>query len=136
MIFFNPLESEIFLPTAMGKIGQKYLKWVILVNIYGKTNHFRHFWEILRIAVGKKLSILMGLKKLITKMGKIHLKFYLCYDPWGIRLITVPCMIYVNCSVTQKKKLLDFIFIFLRKVEISCLKRAAESLKIQHGQFE
>jgi hypothetical protein len=56
----------------MRKIGQKCLKWVILVKIYGKSSHFRHFWAILPITVGKKLLILKGLEKLITKMGKIH----------------------------------------------------------------
>jgi hypothetical protein len=34
--------------------------------------HFRHFWAILPILVGKRIAYLYGFKKLITKMGKIH----------------------------------------------------------------
>jgi hypothetical protein len=31
-------------------------KWVILVKIKGKISHFRNFWAILSIAVGKKIT--------------------------------------------------------------------------------
>jgi hypothetical protein len=47
----------------MSKIGQKCLKWVILVDIYGKISHFRHFWPILPIAVGKKITDSNGFTK-------------------------------------------------------------------------
>jgi hypothetical protein len=56
----------------MGKIAQNCLKWVISVKIYGKTSHHRYFWAIYPLQLVKKLPILMGLKKLITKMDDIH----------------------------------------------------------------
>jgi isoprenylcysteine carboxyl methyltransferase (ICMT) family protein YpbQ len=62
MSFLNPLESVIFLPTALGKIGQKCLIWVILVKIAGKISQFRHFWAILLIAVAKKITDSNGFK--------------------------------------------------------------------------
>jgi hypothetical protein len=32
-------------------------------KIYGKITHFRHFWAILPILVGKKITDLNGFKK-------------------------------------------------------------------------
>jgi hypothetical protein len=63
MSFLNPLESVIFSPTAMSKMAQKCLKWVIFGKMYGKISHFRHFWAILPIAVGKKITDSKGFRK-------------------------------------------------------------------------
>jgi hypothetical protein len=41
-------------------------------NFTENFTHFRHFWAILPILIGKRITDLNGLKKLITKMGKIH----------------------------------------------------------------
>jgi hypothetical protein len=55
---------------AMGKFALNCLKWVILVKIYGKISHFRHFWPILPISAVKKLPIIMGLKNSPQKWVK------------------------------------------------------------------
>jgi hypothetical protein len=47
----------------MGKIGQKCLKWVILVKMHGKTSHFRNFWAIFPIVIGKKITDSNGFEK-------------------------------------------------------------------------
>jgi hypothetical protein len=41
-------------------------------NFTENFTHFRHSRAILAILVGKRITDLMFLKKLTTKMGKIH----------------------------------------------------------------
>jgi hypothetical protein len=38
-------------------------------KIYGKITHFRHFWAILLILVGKRFTDLNGFKKTHDKNG-------------------------------------------------------------------
>jgi hypothetical protein len=43
-------------------------------KIYGKITHFRHFWAILPILVGKKITDLNGFKKTRVKF----IETYIC----------------------------------------------------------
>jgi hypothetical protein len=58
-----------FSPTAMDKIGQKCLKWVIFVKNYGKISYFKYFWAILPIEVGKTITDSDGFNKIHHENG-------------------------------------------------------------------
>jgi hypothetical protein len=69
MIFFKPIRIGNFLPTAMGEIaknGKFYNNFLIKLPI---LDIFGQFYPLQLV---KNLPIRIGLKKLITKMGKIH----------------------------------------------------------------